>query len=341
MRDYKVIVLSTGELIRAPDSGLVFGRTGEKNPTRLTADISAWTEVYPDSSYGLILHRNDGLSWPILSGAVPVEGKIFEVLQPQALEVGGYSVLEVRAETATGLMKSATMSVHVETAPTTGVIPPQPTPTWIDILSNVSTLLSEQILAAQGLLPEMNSIAEQVTLDKNAVSEDKTIVAGYKVSALQSSELAAGSATEAGEQAELAKSNILNGVSVHNESVVAHDDIREDVRRVEAIARGRATAVIFDTLSHMQSWLIGEYIHPEGSVVSDLIKGDNLYILDTSVPDYWWDGTSAQELESESPDLTNYYTKSQTDGMMSITLSRAEYEALASPEAGRIYNVYD
>lgn len=37
--------------------------------------------------------------------------------------------------------------------------------------------------------------------------------------------------------------------------------------------------------------------------------GTNFYIVDTSVPDYWWDGFEAQELETQKVDLNDYATK--------------------------------
>ncbi|KAA6402943.1 MAG: hypothetical protein EZS28_001536 [Streblomastix strix] len=42
--------------------------------------------------------------------------------------------------------------------------------------------------------------------------------------------------------------------------------------------------------------------------VATLVIGDNLYIIDSSVMDYWWDGTQLRELETQLPDLTNVVT---------------------------------
>jgi hypothetical protein len=132
----------------------------------------------------------------------------------------------------------------------------------------------------------------------------------------------------------IAANNILNGVSTHNASPAAHDDIREAVQQAESIARGRATAYVFDTYPDMVVWL-GDPEHTRG-----LVLGDNLYIRDTGVKDYWWDGESAQELEAEAPDLTDYYTKVQVDAKLPLTVTQSEYDALVAAgttEAGRTY----
>jgi vacuolar-type H+-ATPase subunit H len=135
---------------------------------------------------------------------------------------------------------------------------------------------------------------------------------------------------------EVALNNILNGVTAHNENADAHQSIQDDLRNVEAIARGRATAHVFDTYEDMAYWLSV----PEN--VAELVMGDNLYIRDTAVKDYWWDGTQISELEAEAPDLTDYYTKSQVDAMLPIQISRTDYDALVAAgtiEAGRSYDV--
>ena len=86
----------------------------------------------------------------------------------------------------------------------------------------------------------------------------------------------------------------------------------------------------------MTAWLAV----PENAAA--LVVGDNLYIRDTAVKDYWWDGAEPQELEAEAPDLTNYYTKSQVNGMMPVAITRAAYDALVAAgavEAGRTYYI--
>ncbi len=64
------------------------------------------------------------------------------------------------------------------------------------------------------------------------------------------------------------------------------------------IAKGRATGYVFDTVEAMQAWIPS---HKE-----ELVLGDNLYIRATNVPDYWWDGQTAQMLETQKVGLSEY-----------------------------------
>ena len=75
---------------------------------------------------------------------------------------------------------------------------------------------------------------------------------------------------------------------------------KEEVENAEAIAKGRATGYVFDTLEDLDTWLT------DSANIEKLVLGDNLYIRATDVPDYWWDGTQKQQLETQKVDLTNY-----------------------------------
>jgi len=63
----------------------------------------------------------------------------------------------------------------------------------------------------------------------------------------------------------------------------------------------------------MQTWL------SDPAHTALLQVGDNLYIKALNSPDYWWDGTQAQELETQKVDLTNYYNKVETDAAISAS----------------------
>lgn len=76
------------------------------------------------------------------------------------------------------------------------------------------------------------------------------------------------------------------------------DDIQDKVYDVEAIAKGRSAGYVFDTEDAMTTWVAA---HSD-----ELNLGDNLYIRATNVPDYWWDGTLVQPLETQKVDLTEY-----------------------------------
>jgi len=107
-----------------------------------------------------------------------------------------------------------------------------------------------------------------------------------------------------------AKVDKENGKSLVDETEIArlktvknYDDaqIRSKISEVEEIAKGRAKGFVFATKASMDEWL---------SYYNNLIKlkqGDNLYIIQKNVPDYWWDGKQAQELETQKVDLSEYF----------------------------------
>lgn len=92
----------------------------------------------------------------------------------------------------------------------------------------------------------------------------------------------------------------------------------------------------------------GFYTRPDGKTKDDLKVGDNLYIVETGVPDYWWDGNKPQPLGAEKPDLSDYYTKAQIDlkiGDLALRqLSQSVYDEMynnGTLEGGIIYFVYE
>lgn len=98
------------------------------------------------------------------------------------------------------------------------------------------------------------------------------------------------------------------------------EEIENVSKQAEIIAKGRATGYVFDTVEELDSWLLNE------ENVSKLVLGDNLYIRTVGVPDYWWDGTSKQVLETEKPELTDYAKKEQ----FVTLLNEKEYEDLST-----------
>lgn len=76
----------------------------------------------------------------------------------------------------------------------------------------------------------------------------------------------------------------------------------------ETIAKGKSRARVFETIQLMEQWIVQHK--------TELQIGDNFYIVAKDVPDYWWDGTRVQELETQKVDLTNYYNKTQIDAML-------------------------
>jgi hypothetical protein len=95
-------------------------------------------------------------------------------------------------------------------------------------------------------------------------------------------------------------------IASHNASAVSHEDVREKLSAVEAIARGKARALIFDTVEELDEWLV------DPANIKTLQTGDNLYITALDIPDFWWDGNQKQPLETEKPDLSVFYTKEES-----------------------------
>jgi hypothetical protein len=75
----------------------------------------------------------------------------------------------------------------------------------------------------------------------------------------------------------------------------------------------------------------------EKEFVDGLNMGDNLYIRDTGVPDYWWDSTSKQAypLETQKVDLSEYvktddvYDKATTDEKLEAKADKTELDEKA------------
>lgn len=92
-----------------------------------------------------------------------------------------------------------------------------------------------------------------------------------------------------------------------NEINATLQEVQETANEAEAIARGKATSYTFETLTALDDWL------EVPANVAKLHIGDNLYINDVGVPDYWWNGEARMILESEKPDMSNYYSKDEID----------------------------
>ena len=70
------------------------------------------------------------------------------------------------------------------------------------------------------------------------------------------------------------------------------------VSSLESRLNGASGAVVFDTQADRNTFL------SDSSNTSSLTVGQNLYIRALDVPDYWWDGTQACELETQKVDIT-------------------------------------
>ncbi|KAA6377019.1 MAG: hypothetical protein EZS28_027454, partial [Streblomastix strix] len=71
---------------------------------------------------------------------------------------------------------------------------------------------------------------------------------------------------------------------------------------VRDIASGKSKGYVFSTTDEMNTWM------EDQENVAKLAIGDNLYIVDKQVMDYWWDGSNLRALETELPDMSNVMT---------------------------------
>jgi len=101
-----------------------------------------------------------------------------------------------------------------------------------------------------------------------------------------SDSMAAGVAGTVGTLEDLTTENKVNVVAAVNEAA--------------AIARGRCSGYVFDSTEDMETWLA------DSANTANLKLGDNLYIRAVGVPDYWWDGSTVQILETQKVDMTEY-----------------------------------
>lgn len=111
------------------------------------------------------------------------------------------------------------------------------------------------------------------------------------------------------------KQQITDDIATHNNSETAHTFLKGKIDEAKAIAEGKSRARVFATKSALDTWLL------DSENVALLQIGDNFYIEETDKPDYWWNGTTIKELETQKVDLTDYYTKTEVDNAISTALN--------------------
>ena len=226
-----------------------------------------------------------------------------------------------------------------------GQVPPEPTPTVYSQL--VRTVESERILAetAKGVTIQQATYAEGYkNIAVTKAEEARLSAIDAKTSEYNASLSENNAQIHAGESesfkyesegyANQALDNILNGIVAHNGNAEAHPYVLSEIVRVEAIARGRSSAKVFNTIEEMNLWI--------SENIETLKVGDNLYIRDLEVSDFWWDGSQAQQLEAKAINLDDYYTKSEVDNRVPATVEQSAYDYLIANNldiAGKIYYV--
>jgi hypothetical protein len=114
-----------------------------------------------------------------------------------------------------------------------------------------------------------------------------------------------------------AQANARTGASIPVDAQAGALSIREELSRVESIASGAKVGLTFTDTAQLEEWLAGNYQRPDGKRPTDLQTGWDLYTLPPEEPDYWWDGTGIQELDTKT-DLSDYYTIEETNKRFSL-----------------------
>ena len=89
----------------------------------------------------------------------------------------------------------------------------------------------------------------------------------------------------------------------HSHNVNDIDELSNTIADIINIASGKCNSFIFDTIDDLDIWLSNT------SNIDILSTGDIFLIKDINVPDYWWDGSSKQILETTKIDLSSYAPK--------------------------------
>ncbi|KAA6379626.1 MAG: hypothetical protein EZS28_024850, partial [Streblomastix strix] len=91
---------------------------------------------------------------------------------------------------------------------------------------------------------------------------------------------------------------LAGGSDMQVSSLVTQPQLQE----VRDIATGKSKAYVFSTQEELNDWMAIQ------DNIAKLVIGDNLYIVDKEVTDYWRDGTDLKVLETELPDMSNVIT---------------------------------
>lgn len=99
---------------------------------------------------------------------------------------------------------------------------------------------------------------------------------------------------------------------VTNGAGVSMNSLKSAVDNLETVAKGGAIAKVFDTKEDLDTWLAVDG-NPD-----TLSVGQNIYIAATGTPDYWWDGTGLQILETDKVEIESM-TYDETMAILNAT----------------------
>jgi hypothetical protein len=129
--------------------------------------------------------------------------------------------------------------------------------------------------------------------------------------------------TVAFDAAARAETAVFAAIANHNyeENTDAHPNILKIANEAKNLALNKSQTVCFDTKKQMHDWFAGVFNRADGKTIADLKVGDGIFIAESGVPDYWWNGSGLYPIKS---DFSNYYTKAEIDAMFANALSKEE-----------------
>lgn len=99
---------------------------------------------------------------------------------------------------------------------------------------------------------------------------------------------------------------------VRNGAGVSLNSLKSAVDNLSDIAAGGTVAKVFDTKADLDAWLA-----VEGNAET-LVVGQDIYIEEKKTPDYWWDGTGLQVLETDKVEIESM-TYDETMAILNAT----------------------
>lgn len=85
--------------------------------------------------------------------------------------------------------------------------------------------------------------------------------------------------------------------------------VDDEIAEVTAVASGKTASYVFDTVAALETWLA------VAANTANLKTGDVFLIRAVNVPDYWWDGSAKQILETTKVDLSGYALTANVPGI--------------------------
>lgn len=293
----------------------------------------------------------------------------FEALKEPMMYISVFGVLDTTRATTTEL------AIQVQNSGYTSCEPKAPTPDPYNyFLEEVTKLKYEAMAYSESCGDALNGVnadkiavsdmlEEVKTESKNTENNSKSakqsakesldilnLIEEYREAIDSLSTEVESNADKAADSAANAENAVMLAIENHNykDNDLAHPNILEVAQTAKSIALGKANSLCFETEKQLKDWIAGTFTRTDGKTTSDLKVGDNLYIVELNVPDYWWDGTNIQPLGAEKPDLSDYYKKDYIDSRLSDAsfdlISRSDYNALYTAgalDAGRVYFVFE